>query len=77
MVNKINSCVFISGNGTNLKSLIKSSRDHNFPIRIRLVISDNSDAKGLVFAKQYSIPCKFIPSNDRKKFEFPTLLSSE
>ena len=52
MVNKIRSCVFISGNGSNLKSLIKSSRDYNFPIKIQLIISNNTNAKGLRFAKQ-------------------------
>ena len=69
MVNKTNSCVFISGNGTNLRSLIKSSRDYNFPIKIKLIISDNVNAKGLRFAKQYSIPYKFFPSENKEKFE--------
>ena len=69
MVNKIRSCVFISGNGSNLKSLIKSSRDYNFPIKIQLIISNNPNAKGLRFAKQYSIPYKFFPSDNKEKFE--------
>ena len=69
MVNKINSCVFISGNGSNLKSLIKSSRDYNFPIKIQLIISNNINAAGLLFAKRYSIPYKFFPSDNREKFE--------
>ena len=44
MVNKIKSCVFISGNGTNLKSIIKSSREYNFPITIKSFIDFlNSD----------------------------------
>ena len=51
MVKKIKSCVFISGNGSNLHSLIKSSRDYNFPIKIDLIISNNKEAKGLGFAK--------------------------
>ena len=59
MVKKIKACVFISGNGTNLKSLIKSSRDYNFPIKIELVISNNVKAKGLNFAKKYRIPFKW------------------
>ena len=69
MVNKISSCVFISGNGSNLKSLIKSSRDYNFPITIQLIISNNANAKGVRFAKQYSIPYKFFPSGNKEKFE--------
>ena len=54
MVNKIRACVFISGNGSNLKSIIKSSRDYNFPIKIELIITNNIKAKGLHFAKKYS-----------------------
>ena len=69
MVNKTSSCVFISGNGSNLKSLIKSSRDYNFPIKIKLIISDNANAKGLRFARQYSIPYRFFPSVNKGKFE--------
>ena len=69
MVNKIRSCVFISGNGSNLKSLIKRSRDYNFPIKIQLIISNNPNAKGLLFAKQYSIPYKFFSSDNKEKFE--------
>ena len=69
MVNKIRCCVFISGNGTNLKSLIKSSRDYNFPIKIELVISNKSKAKGLEIAKKNSIPYKvFTSKNQNLKF---------
>ena len=69
MVNKIRSCVFISGNGSNLKSLIKSSREYNFPIKIELIISNNIKAKGIKLAKKYSIPYKFFSSVNQKKFE--------
>ena len=69
MVNKIRSCVFISGNGSNLKSIIKSSRDYNFPIKIELIISNNINAKGLYFAKKYAIPYKFFSSANQQKFE--------
>ena len=57
---KINSCVFISGKGTNLRELIKSSREYNFPINIKLIISNNEKAKGLVLAKKFSIPFKIV-----------------
>ena len=69
MVNKVKSCVFISGNGSNLESLVKSSRDYNFPIKIDLIISNNIESKGLNFAKKNSIPYKFFSSNTLKKFE--------
>ena len=69
MVKKIKSCVFISGNGTNLKSIIKSSRDNNFPIKVDLIISNNLNARGIKYAKKYSITFKFFSSNNQKKFE--------
>ena len=69
MVSKIKSCVFISGNGTNLKSIIKSSRDYNFPIKIELIISNNRKAKGLDFAKRYGIPFKFFAYDNQTNFE--------
>ena len=62
MVNKIKACVFISGSGSNLNSIIKSSREYNFPIKIELIISNNKKAKGLIYAKKYGIPFKFFQS---------------
>ena len=69
MVNKIKACVFISGNGSNLKSIIKNSRNYNFPIKIELIISNNIKAKGLKIAKKYSIPYKYFSSKSKKIFE--------
>ena len=69
MVNKIKTCVFISGNGSNLKSIIKNSRDYNFPINIELIISNNIKARGLKIAKKHSIPCKFFSSKNQSLFE--------
>ena len=69
MVNKVKSCIFVSGNGSNLKSIIKSSRDYNFPIKIELIISNNIKAKGLELAKKYNIPFKYFAYDNQKKFE--------
>ena len=69
MVNKIKACIFISGNGSNLKSILKSSRDYDFPIRIGLIISNNIKANGLKIAKKYSIPYKYFSSKTQKLFE--------
>ena len=52
---KINTAVFISGRGSNLKSLIKYSKKKNSPIFIKLVISNNQKAKGLIYAKRSKI----------------------
>ena len=57
---KKNACIFISGQGTNLKNLILRSRDYNFPIKIKLVITNNKNAKGIIYAKKNSIPYRVI-----------------
>ena len=49
---KKNACVFISGFGSNLKSLIQKSRDPGFPVKIRLIVSNNANAKGIFHAKK-------------------------
>ena len=49
---KKNACVFISGKGSNLKNLIKRSRDSNFPIKIRLIVTNNKYANGILYAKK-------------------------
>lgn len=57
---KKNVCVFISGKGTNLNNLIKKSREYNFPVRIKLIVSNNINAEGLKYAKINSIPFTLI-----------------
>jgi len=69
VVKKISSCVFISGTGSNLLALIKSSQNNNFPLKIDLVISNKKDAHGLVYAKRFNIPYKVYNSSKQKKFE--------
>ena len=56
---KRNTCIFISGNGSNLKNLLKRSRDNNFPIKIKLIVTDNN-AYGITYNKKNSIPYKII-----------------
>jgi len=58
--NLISTAVFISGRGTNLKSLIKFSKKKNSPINIKLIISNNNKAKGLKYSKSYKIQKKVI-----------------
>ena len=62
---KRNTCVFISGQGSNLKNLISHSRDSSFPIKISLVISNNKKAYGIKYAKKYKIPYFFINTNNK------------
>ena len=57
-IKKINCAVFISGTGSNLKSLIQYAKKKNSPISIELIISDNAKAKGLKFGKVFKISNK-------------------
>ena len=58
--NKIRTAVFISGTGSNLKSLIKFSKTNKSPISIDFVVSNNSKARGLNYAKIYKIKKKVL-----------------
>ena len=55
---KVNTAVFISGTGSNLKSLIKFSLLKKSPIKINLIVSSNIKAKGLQYAKSHKIKKK-------------------
>ena len=65
--------IFISGRGSNLKSLIKYSNRKKSLIKIILVISDNPDAKGLKFAHKSKIKNYAINYKNRSSFENKTL----
>ena len=69
---KKKTCVFISGQGSNLKNLISRSRDYSFPINISLIISNNIRAKGIKYAKKFKIPCLLINTKIRN-YEFTIL----
>ena len=57
---KIRTAVFISGTGSNLKSLIKFSKTNKSPISIEFVVSSNSKARGLNYAKINNIKKKVL-----------------
>jgi len=63
---KIRTAVFISGTGSNLKSLIKFSLKKVSPIEVNLIVSNNKKAKGLKFAKMYKIKKKVYNYNKKK-----------
>ena len=67
--NKIKTAVFISGTGSNLKSLIKFSKLKKSPIIIKMIISNNSKAKGLQYANIYKIK--------KNVFDFKNILSEK
>ena len=61
--------IFISGRGSNLKSLIKYSNTKKSIIKIVLVISNNFSAKGLDYAKKSNIKNIYIKYSNKKNFE--------
>ena len=66
---EVNTAVFISGRGSNLKHLIKYSKKKS-SISIRLVVSNNLKAKGLTYAKREKIKSYVInykKNNDSDK----------
>ena len=67
--NKIKTAVFISGNGTNLRSLIKYSLLRNSKFSINLIISNNYKAKGLQYGNRFKIKKKIINYKNVKKAE--------
>jgi len=58
--NKIKTAVFISGTGSNLKSLIKFSKLKKSPISINLILSNDSKSKGLQYGKIFKIKKKIF-----------------
>ncbi len=68
-INKIKTAVFISGKGSNLKSLIKFSRSNKSPISIKLIISNNSKAKGLDYGKIFRIKKRVINFKNTQVFD--------
>ena len=66
---KIKTAVFISGNGSNLKSLVKFSKTRKSPVSISLIVSDNPKAKGLKFGKINNIEKKVFNFKKKNKIE--------
>jgi len=59
-VKKTNIAVFISGKGTNFKNLIQYSLKKQSKFKIKLVVSNNLNARGLEYAKKFKIKKKII-----------------
>ena len=73
-IKKINIAVFISGNGSNLKNLIIDSLKKRSKYNIKLVISNNAAAKGLIYTKKFKIKKKIINYFNKKKAEKTILI---
>ena len=72
---KVKTAVFISGTGSNLKTLIKFSKKNQSPISIDLIISNNPKAKGLVHGKKFKIKTKVFNFKKKIKCENKILAS--
>ena len=68
-INRIRTAVFISGTGSNLKSLVKFSKTKISPISINFIVSNNSKARGLNYAKKFKIKNKFFNFKNKKLSE--------
>jgi len=64
---KIKTAVFISGTGSNLKSIIKFSKIKNSPISVNLIISNTHKATGLSFADQFKIKKRIFNFQNTEK----------
>ena len=70
---KLKTAVLISGRGSNLKNLLKYSVKKKSIIKIELIISNDTKAKGLNYAKNYKVKKKIFKFNNQIKDENKTL----
>ena len=68
-INKKNIAVFISGKGSNLKSLIKYSKLKKSRFNVKLVITNKKNAKGLNYAKKNKIVYFIVNYKNKNKAE--------
>ena len=66
---KLRVAVFISGRGTNFKSIFNFSKNKNSPIKVALLITNNKNAKGIYFAKKNKVKFLYINYKNKNKAE--------
>ena len=70
-IKKLKTAIFISGNGSNMKNLIRFSKTKNSPIVVDFVLSNNKNANGITHVKKNKINFKIFNfkqrNNDEKK----------
>ncbi|MFQ5900544.1 MAG: phosphoribosylglycinamide formyltransferase [Thermodesulfobacteriota bacterium] len=56
--------VLVSGRGSNLQAIIEAVEEGNIPAEIRVVISNNPDARALERAERYGIPAEVVSDKE-------------
>ena len=68
-IKKLKTAIFISGNGSNMKNLIRFSKTKNSPIVVDFVLSNNKNANGITHVKKNKINFKIFDFKQRDKDE--------
>tara|TARA_B100001113_G_C21106344_1_gene621052 strand:- start:1650 stop:2237 length:588 start_codon:yes stop_codon:yes gene_type:complete len=63
-LSKANIAIFISGRGSNMVSLIEAMQANEVDAIPVVVISDQSDAKGITRAQTLGVPCEIVSQNN-------------
>ena len=66
---KKRTAIFISGNGSNMKNLIKFSKIKSSPIKVDLVISSNKKSNAIQYLKKNKIDFKIFDFRQKNKDE--------
>ena len=66
---KKKTAIFISGNGSNMKNLIKFSKMKNAPIKVDLIISSNKKSNAIRYLKKNKIYFKIFDFKQKNKDE--------
>ena len=68
-IKKFKTVIFISGNGSNMKNLIKFSKIKNSPIEVNLVLSSNKKANAIHYLKREKINFKIFDFKNKDRDE--------
>tara|TARA_B100002052_G_C15644158_1_gene489825 strand:+ start:86 stop:667 length:582 start_codon:yes stop_codon:yes gene_type:complete len=66
---KKRTAIFISGNGSNMKNLVKFSKMKNAPIKVDLIISSNKKSNAIRYLKKNKIYFKIFDFKQKNKDE--------
>jgi phosphoribosylglycinamide formyltransferase-1 len=59
-----NIVILISGRGSNMEAIVRALEAEKWPARIAAVVSNKTDAKGLLYAQAHGIATAVVPSKD-------------